>query len=76
VRLSLRESLNGADGISDIEGKVTKVGASEPGGARVSMVEALHRYIIVVAVAAATASRPGCCRVLQGEKTCIVSGLR
>jgi hypothetical protein len=28
---------NGADGISDMEGKVTRVGASKPGGERVSM---------------------------------------
>jgi hypothetical protein len=29
--------MNGAEGISDIEGKVTGVGASKPGGERVSI---------------------------------------
>ena len=29
--------MNGATGMSDKEGKVTRVGASEPGGERVSM---------------------------------------
>jgi hypothetical protein len=35
-RAGRRASFNGANGMSEIEGKATRVGASEPGGERVS----------------------------------------
>ena len=33
----IAEILNGANGMSDIEGKAARVGASKPGGERVSI---------------------------------------
>src|SRR4029077_18163141 len=36
-----RKPGNGTDGISDIEGKATRVGASKPGGERVSIIDGI-----------------------------------
>jgi hypothetical protein len=36
IERKVRRRKNGAPGTRDIEGKVTRVGASEPGGERVS----------------------------------------
>jgi hypothetical protein len=41
--LAVWAACNGADGISDIEGKVTRVGASELGSERVSIARAVFK---------------------------------